>query len=558
MGRHSRDPRPVGDRGFAAQCARNVMDFLAASGFAKNISHEKLLKDPSTKEFFDIFRYLISLIDSKLEVNGKMEDEVPSIMRRLKYPVEVNRSKLQAISGPNTWPQLLAVLDWLTVLVQINEQLIDPIATCQAGLPDTNNAERDEEDHHVLRSMHESYVTYLGGKDDHSDEELLKQIYKERIDAVRAETNRINQQKVTMEQRLHDFRSEHDHLLELQSAPKHLEIEADRLRGVIQSQNARVQNIENATVAAEAEEGDHASELEQLQGAARRLQEQVELQTYTKKDIERLLGERGHLLQILRDLRADVEKAEQDVWELGINESKRADAIGRVVRRVNDSIEGLGQVLTQDGVASVRDIFVHVDLNEPIDALAAQAFGELHACVQASTSRQAQQSQSEEQKLHDAQEEQRIAQEELSERERNCDRLKVRLDQLSRMREEYRELSAMQLDDAQRTTTATEDAMHAVAIGSGASSLRDAAEIDKLKLALSSMRMQGANELAQLEEQLRRDEERQEQHRQGVLKELEANIGAMESLCNDVSAAVGVAAPGEQNNSQKWSHRGGS
>ena len=33
-----------------------------------------------------------------------MEDEVPAIMRRLKYPVEVNRSKLQAISGPNTWP----------------------------------------------------------------------------------------------------------------------------------------------------------------------------------------------------------------------------------------------------------------------------------------------------------------------------------------------------------------------------------------------------------------------------------------------------------------------
>lgn len=28
--RHSRDPRPVGDRGFTAQCAKNVVELLTA------------------------------------------------------------------------------------------------------------------------------------------------------------------------------------------------------------------------------------------------------------------------------------------------------------------------------------------------------------------------------------------------------------------------------------------------------------------------------------------------------------------------------------------------
>lgn len=558
VGRHSRDPRPVGDRGFAAQCARNVVEFLVCRGFAKNISHDKLLKDPSTKEFYDIFKYLISLIDPKLDVNGKMEDEVPAIMRRMRYPVEVNRSKLQAISGPNTWPQLLAVLDWLTVLVQINEQLIDSIATCDSGLSEATDAERDEGEHQVLRSMHENYIGYLGGKDDHSDEERLKQIYKERGEALQGEIHRMSQQKADMEQRLHEFRSEHDRLLELQNAPKHLEMEADRLRGIVQSQDARVQHAEEATAATEAEQVTHASELEQLQTSARQLQEQVESQPYTKKDIERLLAERGHLKQILRDLRADVEKAEQEVWELGINQSKQADTIGRVVRQINSSIEVLDQALTEDSAASTQDILVHIDFDQDLDEVAAHGFFELHTCVEAATSRQTGHVHSEEQKLHDALEEQRITQEDLSERERNVGRLKVRLEQLSRMRDEYKEWSAVQLDDAQKTTAATEDAMHAVSIGSGSSSLREAAEIDKLKLALNSMRMQGANERAQLEEQVRRDKERQEQQRRGVLKELEANIGAMESLFSEVSAAVGDTPLAEPSNSPRKSHRGGS
>ena len=37
----------------------------------------KLLKDPSTKEFFDIFKFLIALLDPQMEVEGKIEDEVP-------------------------------------------------------------------------------------------------------------------------------------------------------------------------------------------------------------------------------------------------------------------------------------------------------------------------------------------------------------------------------------------------------------------------------------------------------------------------------------------------
>lgn len=535
--RHSRDPRPVGDRHFTAQCARNVVELLTARGYSKTFSHEKLLKDPSTKEFYDVFRFLIAQLDPQLEVEGKMEDEVPAIMRRLKYPVEVNRSKLQAISGPNTWPQLLAVLDWLTILVRINDDLVEPLAACQLGLADMGEADRDAGDHQVLRSLHENYLSFLSGKDDSGDEERLRQIYTERIEALEAEIHRLENQQVEMEQRLQAFHGEHERLLELQKVPGQLEVEADRLRGAIQAAEHKVQSLEDETAAMEAQEAESQKEIEELQAKRAQLAEQVEAQAYSKRDIERLHAERNHLRQLFRDLKAEGEKADQEVWELNMQEKSRAEEIGRLVRQVNDAAESLGQALAGEQ-ADMFDLRVRVDLTEPSDALAAIGFEEQRSRAQDAATQHEQALQNEEAAVHEVSEEQRIAQEELSEKERECRHLKTRLEQLTRIYQEYRDWSAEQLEDAQRTTEATEDAVHQISIGSAAPSLRDAAEVDKLKLALAALQTQGAVEKAQLEEQIRRDEERLEEHRHLILRELESHAKATAQLCEDVETAL--------------------
>lgn len=535
--RNSRDPRPVGDRSFASQCARNVVDLLISRGYSKTFSHEKLLKDPSTKEFYDVFRFLIAQLDPQLEIDGKMEDEVPAIMRRLKYPVEVNRSKLQAISGPNTWPQLLAVLDWLTVLVRINDDLIEPLAACHLGL-DSGDPDRAEVgEHHVLRSLHENYLSFLSGKDDSSDEERLRLIYSERIDALNAEILRLEAQQVEMEQQLQDFHSEHDRLLELQKQPMHLEIEADRLRGVIQAHEQKVQHIEGEIAIRDSEEKDQHRQIEALQASRAMLNEQVESQAYSKRDIERLHCERNHLRQLFKDLKAEGEKTEQEVWELGMQESNRAEEIGRLMRNINELVQSLGQSLTGDD-ANLHDLRMCVDLSEPSDALALLDFEEQRCLAQGSASKLTASLQQEEGALFEVVGARRSAQELLSEKERECKHMKTRYEQMTRMREEYREWSSIQLDDAQRTTEATEDAVHEVSIGNAAPSLRDAAEVDKLKLILADLQTQGSHEKAQLKEQIRRDEERLEEHRRLILRELDTYARAAESLCKDVETAL--------------------
>lgn len=50
------------------------------------------------------------------------------------------------------------------------------------------------------------------------------------------------------------------------------------------------------------------------------LAEQVESQAYSKRDIERLHAERAHLRQLFKDLKAEGERADEEVWELGMQE----------------------------------------------------------------------------------------------------------------------------------------------------------------------------------------------------------------------------------------------
>merc|ERR1712151_424209 len=111
-------------------------------------------------------------------------------------------------------------------------------------------------------------------------------------------------------------------------------------------------------------------------------------------------------------------------------------------------------------------------------------------------------------------------------------------EQLNRMREEYRVWSSAQLDDAQRTAEATEDAVHSVSIGATGPSLRDAAEIDKLRLMLNAVRTQGANEKIQLQEQIRRDGQRFQEYRQHVIGELGAFVNMTETLHENLEIAA--------------------
>ena len=57
---------------------------------------------------------------------GKLEDDVPALYKRLRYPFQLSKSVLFAVGSPHTWPGVLAALAWLTELLLYQEKAVRP------------------------------------------------------------------------------------------------------------------------------------------------------------------------------------------------------------------------------------------------------------------------------------------------------------------------------------------------------------------------------------------------------------------------------------------------
>ena len=55
---------------------------------------------------------------------GKIEDDVPALFKRLRYPFGISKSSLFAVGSPHTWPSLLAALTWLAELLNYEEKAV--------------------------------------------------------------------------------------------------------------------------------------------------------------------------------------------------------------------------------------------------------------------------------------------------------------------------------------------------------------------------------------------------------------------------------------------------
>merc|ERR1719387_1303273 len=93
---HSRDPRPIGDRAYTQQCAQRVEQFLESRGYPLDVTRRLQSSNViSSREYYDIFKFMANIRDESLRLEGSMDVEIPVAMKKWKYPFEVKKSKLQ-------------------------------------------------------------------------------------------------------------------------------------------------------------------------------------------------------------------------------------------------------------------------------------------------------------------------------------------------------------------------------------------------------------------------------------------------------------------------------
>lgn len=118
---NAQDPRPLKNKQYMAQTILRLVDFMEAHDYPNKQLGPENLQTPSTKDFQQIFEFLMQCIDRDFKLTNDSLDQIPALLKALGYPFGVSKSSLMSAGAPHTWPVLLGALSWLRELIEFEE-----------------------------------------------------------------------------------------------------------------------------------------------------------------------------------------------------------------------------------------------------------------------------------------------------------------------------------------------------------------------------------------------------------------------------------------------------
>lgn len=113
-----KESRPLNDPKFKSICIDKILEFLKQNGYDSQIIRRNLLT-PTTKDFINVFNFIYRHLDCSYQLPAKFEDEIPKLLKKCKYPVQMSKSSFITVGSPHTWPAVLAMLSWIVDVVNI-------------------------------------------------------------------------------------------------------------------------------------------------------------------------------------------------------------------------------------------------------------------------------------------------------------------------------------------------------------------------------------------------------------------------------------------------------
>uniref|UniRef100_UPI0037E8B14C kinetochore protein NDC80 homolog n=1 Tax=Semicossyphus pulcher TaxID=241346 RepID=UPI0037E8B14C len=313
-----KDARPLHDKSFVQQCIRQLHEFLTEQGYPGTLV-AKTLQSPSTKEFVKMFEFIYCQLDPTFEMpNSKVEEEVPAILKSLRYPFVLSKCSMYSVGAPHTWPQALGALMWLIDNVKINWSLSRQELLFSDFSEDGDNLEEGSDYNKLLLDYTaETYSKFMQGDDTFEDEDesflnKLKKLYNvdEALLMSMEEKHRILSEEVEQLEK----ESQTDRLMTKRMERMKLQADLKKLQSYRSSLDSFKANLENKASELKDELENTVSHLESLKHERDELQQLLQNQKFTPADVERINREKRELQQTISSLSKSLEEAEQHKW----------------------------------------------------------------------------------------------------------------------------------------------------------------------------------------------------------------------------------------------------
>jgi kinetochore protein NDC80 len=328
-----------------------LLDYLSQNNFEIRMKHtlsHKIIKSPTQKDFNYMFQFLYQCIDPSYRFQKNIDQEVPPILKQLRYPYEksITKSQIAAVGGQN-WSTFLGLLHWMMQLAQ----MLDGYASHRYDDACLENGIDVTGDHIIFDFLTTAYRDWLAMDEDAPDEDADK-VLKPHIDAMARAFERSN--------------SKYSSELEM------LEAENARLTGEIEElekwmTNPEVlQDYKNVTELGAALEGDIADfedfirktqhlpekreeKLQELQKELEKLMQELKEADDERRALQKAVDEQGISMQEIDRMASEHERLQKDknsaiqrledfkrrVADKELEASDRFDRLERLVDKYN-------------------------------------------------------------------------------------------------------------------------------------------------------------------------------------------------------------------------------
>ncbi|KAI0887937.1 HEC/Ndc80p family-domain-containing protein [Annulohypoxylon maeteangense] len=369
-----RDPRPLKDRSFQARIGQELLDYLSQHNFEMEMKHtlsHNIIKSPTQKDFNYMFQWLYHRIDPSYRFQKNIDQEVPPILKQLRYPYDksITKSQISAVGGQN-WSTFLGLLHWMMQLAQMLEgyscNRYDE-ACIESGV-DVGG------DHIIFDFLSSAYRDWLAMDEDAGDDDA-ERVLAPHVGSMAAAFERSNSKYLS---ELEMLEAENARLLKdiedlEKSTPdprvldNHFKImEEDKIK--FEEYNAlaesRTEKYESRIKVLQEELDKLMEELKEAEEERRELQKEVDGQGISMQDIDRMTSERERLQKGIESATQRLDEGKKRVADKEMEASRKLDDLERLVDKYNTLAYQIGLIPSSAVNAKGESYELAVTVNE--------------------------------------------------------------------------------------------------------------------------------------------------------------------------------------------------
>ncbi|CAK7564605.1 MAG: kinetochore-associated Ndc80 complex subunit ndc80 [Sporothrix epigloea] len=376
-----RDPRPLKDRSYLARIGQELIEYMTQHNFELEMSHtlsQNVIKSPTQKDFVYMFQWLYRRIDPSYRFQKSIDQEVPLLMKQIRYPYEkgITKSQIAAVGGQN-WGTFLGMLHWMMELAVMLERYSGnryDDACAEAGIDVVA-------DHITFEFLAHAYQDWLvmdvdaDGDDGGDDAEQMSKMLAPHIDTM---TRQLDQAYAKHEEELAALEMEHAKLIrdisDLEKTTPDLAaldedfkvMEEDKVKFEEYNELAlqRCERHETRIPLFQEELDRLMEEVAEAEKEQRNLRQAVDDQGISMADIDRMNSERERLQKGIEAAGQRLEDAKRKVAEREVDASRRLEELERTVDRYNTLAYQIALIPSTAANAKGRDYELRVRVNE--------------------------------------------------------------------------------------------------------------------------------------------------------------------------------------------------